>query len=282
MKGYIDFKMRLLMKVICSIFFGLLMSFHVQAELSPVEQRIADRLLSGEIQHLKSAAKNSFDKNISNIELMDIFSEILLTKYSTAYPSEMDSLAWVARAIGASKNDRYHTVLSEVANSSNNKKLIKHASKALGSLGEAQSEQYVAGMYSLPKGIYAKETPAARDERIVALITAGDLTSLKQGAKAIIDTNAQNVRVTDIIAEILISYHGSASRGQVQTFSWLAKALGQSTSGRYADILKQVHESGSHRKLQKHAKRALRYHGEAKGEQYKKGMLGQKIASYDF
>lgn len=260
---------------------GLIWSFNALAALNSTEQTYADMLLSGDNRQLLNAAKGISQQGLSNTELIDIMAEILLNNYQDAYNSEIDMLAWLARAIGASENGRYHSVLSEVLTSSDHKKLRRHADTALDDLGKAEGEQYVAGMYKLPEGLYAKESEEDRDKRIMDLLLIGDLVSLKLVARTIIDTNSQNQQITDFLAEILITNHADAEDDQIETFSWVAKALGQSKTGRYAHILSEVEDKGAHRKLRKYAKASLKIHGKAIGEQYKKGMLGEDIASYE-
>lgn len=86
----------------------------------------------------------------------------------------------------------------------------------------------------------------------------------------------------DTVAEILISYHDVASKEKIQAFAWMTRVLGQSTSGRYADVLAEVKEYGSHKKLRKYARRALQDHGEANGEQYQQGMLDKPVPDFSF
>lgn len=270
------------MKKISAILTGLLITFGAHAELTPDEQKVADMLLSEDLNQLKVAAQTVSRQEMSNIELIDIMAEVLLRKYEGAYPNEIDTLAWMARAIGTTENGRYHAALSEVVNNSDNRKLRRHADSALDDLDDPEGVQYVSGMYQLPEGLYAKESDAERDARIKQLLLAGDLASLKEGVQAIVGANIQNTELTDIAAEILISNHSNANDNQIDTFAWTARALGQSTSGRYYHVLLEVEENGAHRKLRNYAEDALDDHGEAQGEQYKQGMLGMEVGTYSF
>jgi len=254
----------------------------VHAELSISNQKLADLLLSGDMQKVKIAAQAIKENHIVEPALLDIGAEILLTKYSHVRGPEIDSLAWLARAVGSSENGRYYNVLLEVTDSATEKKLARHAETALDDIGDKVEVQYVAGMYELPAGLYAKETDSARDERILSLLMEGNLTSLKEGARAIVDSNAQTQELADTAAEILITYYAQAADNQIDTFAWITTALGQSASGRYVDILTEVEENGSQRKLRRYAAKALDNHPESVGEQYQKGMLGKAIPSYNY
>ena len=272
------------MKYISLAIFAIALFFSSNSfsKLDPAVQTIADMVLSGEDSQLKAAAQRVSSAKITEPELIDILAEVLAVRYARAYPSEVDTLAWVARAIGSSENSRYHSILTEVVERTEHKKLRRHVKKALGQLGELEGEQYIAGSYKLPAGIYAAESDSQREDRIYALIMAGDLKSLKQGAKSIIDTQVQNTKLTDALAEVLATHYANPADNQIDTFAWMATAIGGSNSGRYVDILSEIEENSANKKLRKYAKRALKTHGDAKGEQYKKGMLGATIASYTF
>lgn len=270
------------MRIIFTLFISTLLSFSASAELNIQEQKIADMMVSGNLSQLKVAAKRIREGDLNNPELLDIATEVLLRKYENALPSESDTLAWLARAIGVSENGRYHSALSQVVGSASDNRLLKHAKKALKDLGDAKGEQYKLGMYKLPEGVYEQEDNSARDKRLLALLDSGSLVNLKQVAQEVATSKVQAPKVLDTIAEILLKLHASASEHQIDTLAWAASALGQAKNGRYYYVLEQTDKNGSHRKLRKYADRALDTHGQAKGEQYKAGMLGKAVGDFDF
>ncbi|MFC3095369.1 hypothetical protein DRW07_16040 [Alteromonas sediminis] len=270
------------MKYVGLLIFTLSVSFGALAQLNPEEQKLADMLVSGSDKQLKDATVSIAKSANQNTELLDMVAEILLKKYPNAYPSEIDTLAWMARALGNSENGRYYNAVNTVVENAKHKKLVRHAETALDDIDEASGEQYVEGMASLPASLFARESNKDRDARVMALITAGDLRSLKEGARTIIDTRTENQALTDMLAEILITHHSSAADNQIDTFAWIARTLGQDRSGRYWAILEEVKENGANRKLRKYAKKALQEHGDAKGEQYKAGMLGKAVKDYAY
>lgn len=270
------------MKKVNAMLAALLITFNVAAELTPEEQNVADMLLSEDISQLKTAAETVVRQEMTNPELIDVMAEVLLRKYPDAYLNEIDTLAWMARAIGSTENGRYHAVLSEVVNSTDNRKLRRHADSALDDLDDPEGVQYAAGMYKLPEGLYEKESDAERDARIKKLLLAGDLFSLKQGVQAIAGARVQSTELTDIVAEVLIRNYTTAADNQIDTFAWAARALGQSRSGRYVHVLMTVEENSDSRKLRNYAESALDDHGEAQGEQYKRGMLRMEVGTYSY
>lgn len=270
------------MRHVFTLLLAVMLSFSAMAEMNANEQKLAKMMLSGDFIQLKAAAQQIRKNEIANTELLDIAAEVLLTKYTHAFSHEVDTLAWVARAIGVSENGRYHTVLATVEANADDKRLKKHADKALDDVGDAEGEQYVKGMYQLPAGLYAKESDDVRDTRIMGLLMTGELANLKQASREVVDMEVQNPEILDTIAEVLVSHHANAADHQIDSLSWAATALGQAKNGRYLSILAEVEENGSHRKLRKYADNAIDNHGDARGEQYQKGQLGKTLPSFDF
>ncbi|GGW84951.1 hypothetical protein [Alteromonas halophila] len=270
------------MKALLSLTLGALLSFNVLAALSPQEQKMEGMLLSGDLAQAKRVAKAISSEELFNPELLDIVAEILLRSYPDARPSEVDAVAWLARSLGFSENGRYHAVLKEVVTSTGIDKLERHADSALDDLGDASGEQYQRGMYTMAPSLYAPVPKDARNAQVTELIMAGDLRSLKQAAITVYETNIQDQAILDMLAEILLREHADAPDRQIDTLSWVSKALGQSESGRYAAVLAEVEENGAHRKLRGYAEDSLENHGDAQGEQYQQGMVTTKLGTYDF
>ncbi|MCW8108921.1 hypothetical protein OPS25_10495 [Alteromonas ponticola] len=260
----------------------VLLSFSAVAKLTQSEQRLADRLLSGELRQVKVAAQRIYEQDISNPELIDIAAEVLLKKYPHAFANDVDTLAWVARAIGASENDRYYSVLTEVIDNTEHKKLRKHADKARDNLPQPVNEQYIAGTFPLPAKLYAKEDESEQILRIKELMLAGDLSGLKQAAREVVSKRVNNQHILDMAAEILLRHAATAQKHQVDTFAWLTNALGSSGNARYVHTLMSVEESSDFRKLRKYAEKNREKLGQAKGEQYKSGMVDEPLPDYDY
>lgn len=120
------------------------------AAMNPAEKRIVDMMLSGDLHQLKAAAKQIEGGRTRNPEVLDIAAEVLLQVYPDAWDKQVDTLSWLARALGASRNGRYYDVLQEVRVGAPYKKMSKHAQKALKQLGPAEGSQYRRGMIKIP------------------------------------------------------------------------------------------------------------------------------------
>ncbi len=271
-----------MMKRIFCTLITVLFSFTAVAELSDSEQKLADRLLTGELREVKVAAQRIYDQQISNPELIDIAAEILLKKYPHAYSTEVDTLAWVARAIGASENARYYGVLTEVISNTEHTKLQRHAEKARDDLPEPTGNQYKAGMYQLPATLFAKEDKSDQVTRIKELMLDGELSRLKQAAREIASMQVKDQTLLDIAAEILLTHCATVQKHQIDTFAWLTNALGSSGSARYAHALMTVEEQSNFKKLRRYAEKNREKLGAPSGEQYKAGMFDAPLPNYNY
>ncbi|MBX2857168.1 MAG: hypothetical protein KTR17_00780 [Cellvibrionaceae bacterium] len=119
------------------------------AVAGPADERFIRMLTSGDMRELKMAAKEIKSREIKDPHVMDVVAEVLLQLHSEAWDAQIDSLSWAARALGGSRNGRYFSVLEEVNSGASNKKLRRHAKKALKELSKSAGkkvEQYKKGM----------------------------------------------------------------------------------------------------------------------------------------
>ncbi len=270
------------MKYAVAAIMALLLSFNVLADLTAQENRLKDMLLSGDMTQLKTASKQIYNAKVANPEVLDIAAEILLKKYPYATRSDIDPLAWLARAIGASENGRYYSVLAEVIANTSNAKLERHAETALEDLPGSTGEQFVAGMYALPEGLYSKEADADVVRHLKEKMLAGDLSNLKQAAKEMTAKEIRSQVLGDLAAEILFTHYASTRDNQLDTFAWLTNAIGASGMGRYRDLLREVERNGNHRKLRRYAEKNLEALSGEATEQYQKGMFSGPLPEYAF
>ena len=118
------------------------------------------------------------------------------------------------------------------------------------------------------------------EQNYVDLMLSGDLRDLKRAAKLMHDAREDNREVLDVAAEVLLTLYPGAPDRQIDTLSWLSRAIGISGDGRYHDALSEVVEQGPHRKLRRHAKKALRQLGAADSGQYVRGTTTIKTSNY--
>jgi len=139
------------MKGLLLLFFTaqlLLVSSFANA-VSQVGQHYIDRIVNGGPSTVREAARSIQKSGFSETEVLDVLAERLHQDYQKGGKHQVDANAWAVIALGDSGNSRYHTLVSEVANTAIESKLAKHAKKAAKKLKNADAPQYVAGTIAL-------------------------------------------------------------------------------------------------------------------------------------
>ncbi len=132
---------KLLLFLVIAVF-----SVSAHAELNKHEQYTVDLIMSGDLGSLKLAAKKMHASATSNSEVLDVAAEVLLVNYSNLYKPQIDTFAWVLKAVGVSGNNRYYDAIQEIAENTKNKKIRRYAKSALKKLGSSDgADQYELG-----------------------------------------------------------------------------------------------------------------------------------------
>jgi len=115
--------------------------------LDAASQRYIDQMTQGGMGSVRDAAQSMYNTGETNTQVLDVAAEVLLQNYTKG--SDYDTLAWVAKALGKSKNGRYYSALKEVADSKTDKKLTKYTEAAMKQIGSASGAQYTKGTVNL-------------------------------------------------------------------------------------------------------------------------------------
>lgn len=143
------------------------------------------KLVKGDPGSMRSAAKHIINKDIKDTQTIDVAMEVLLQNAGgDKGKNQIDALAWVSKAIGASKNARYSTALTSLSkDKSIHKKIRKYAKKAAKAVGKpGNAKQYTKGSVNLAKvkakaaaerAKLAKTIKAAKGFKSIAYATEG-------------------------------------------------------------------------------------------------------------
>ena len=133
------------------IFLLVAIMFAVTAQaVDVVGQRYIDQMVHGGNTSIKQAARSMYNGSEKDTDVLDVAAEVLLQKYPTATGNQdIDTLAWLAKALGKSQNNRYHNTLKEVADSNAHRKLRKYAQQALSQVEGSKVPQYTKGKVNL-------------------------------------------------------------------------------------------------------------------------------------
>ncbi|MFA7555518.1 MAG: hypothetical protein WCY88_14815 [Spongiibacteraceae bacterium] len=132
------------------IFATLLAMFAITVQAADVVgQRYIDQMTRGGNVSIKQAAQSIYNGGERDTEVLDVAAEILLQKYPKAVDRDIDTLSWLAKALGSSQNNRYYNTLKEVADSNVHRKLRKYARQALDQVEGSSAAQYTKGSVDL-------------------------------------------------------------------------------------------------------------------------------------
>lgn len=99
----------------------------------------------------------------------------------------------------------------------------------------------------------------ASGERYTKMLASGGPSTIRAAAEDIYNAGVRDEAVLDVTAQVLSDIHmkNPGSRDYADATSWLCKALGNSSNGRYRAIVEQVVNAGIHRKTRSHCQKAL-------------------------
>lgn len=113
------------------------------------EQLYAELLMRDNTLHVKVAAQSIYNKKIENIELVDIAAEVLGQSVMQGNSLNTDTQAWLAKAIGASGNQRYTNFLNKILDLDVTSKLKKYVKKSLKHLVNKSDTEFILGKINL-------------------------------------------------------------------------------------------------------------------------------------
>jgi hypothetical protein len=136
----------------CLIAACLLASAPSHAEMNDLDKQYVEQILKGGSGTLRQVSENMVNTGYANTEVLDVLAETLLEKYplTGADFGSVDSVAWMCRALGASRNNRYRPLLEHVSDDKTvHRKLRGHCEKASKQLPKGSENSYIAGTVNL-------------------------------------------------------------------------------------------------------------------------------------
>lgn len=112
-------------------------------------ERYARQMVNGGPTSIRQAAESIFHTHYADPEVLDVAAETLLRNYANASNADLDAMAWLCKALGASGNGRYKAAVQMVATQGGGK-LDRHCGKAADALPDGQAA-YVAGTTDLER-----------------------------------------------------------------------------------------------------------------------------------
>jgi hypothetical protein len=122
------------------------------AEMNAIDKQYVEQLIKGGPGTQRQVAENMYNTGYRNAEVLDVMAEVVLEKYPLTGEqfTNVDSVAWMCRALGSTGNSRYRPVLEKVSDDKTvHRKLRGHCEKASKQLPKAVENAYVAGTVNL-------------------------------------------------------------------------------------------------------------------------------------
>lgn len=132
---------------------------------------------------------------------------------------------------------------------------------------KAPPKKTVAGKPQLPPGV--KKRPAVKEKKeavvqnpetkqFIAMLKSGNLNSQRDAAKRISRKRGLDAAVYAAVSDLLLGqYRSSRTNMEIDTMSWLCKALASSGNSKYKETLTEVYRNTRNRKLKGYAKKSL-------------------------
>jgi hypothetical protein len=99
----------------------------------------------------------------------------------------------------------------------------------------------------------------ASGQRYTKMLASGGPGTISSAAQDIYNTGVTDQEVLDVAAQVLSEFYlkNPDTRDYADATSWLCKALGNSSNGRYRALLQQVSDAKIHRKTRKYCDKAM-------------------------
>ena len=245
----------------CIFIIVILSSFITQAN-------VFQQLTSGDMNQFKKAAQSMTAGQENTRQNTDIIAELLSQKYENALITEVDALSWGCKALAASSDGRYFTLLKKIADSNAHQKLRKYAKKSYKNLPEETSEPFKSGVINLinlkenetiraskAKPIIPKASLTSK-ERLLFAIAKGNLKTIKAVAKAIYKEENVDRDVADVLSQYLLERHTTSASFNVDALAWICRAFAEIGDGRYTQVMEVVSENANNKRIRSYARDA--------------------------
>ena len=191
---------------------------------------------------------------LSDPRIYDPLEKLVSTEYRTKDKVVVRQVAYYIKGLSFSGLDRYKSILKQVQEEANSKKLKKYAKTALVRLDNHKKWNPV-----ISSGLEATKAGRNNVQRALNMLESNILVLQKIGAKRIyFQFNSEAVLLKAAKKLLLASYQGVGSdRSRIDMVAWLCKALGNSGKKEYRPVLQEVADKAKNRRVRKYASKYL-------------------------
>jgi CII-binding regulator of phage lambda lysogenization HflD len=219
-------------------------------------ETLMNGLRSGSGAHRIQIAKVITESGIEDQALYEQIAALLQAGYPVAAKSEqVDEMSWLCKALAASGNLRYKTLLEEISDKAPSMKLQHYADQSAEMI-----EEYAERMQIMNATETWDEDLSVEENRLVNMLNSDKLRLKMDAAKTIVRSIGVDEKVFEALASELSNMVAAGRSGfvEIDTMSWMCKALAVSGNPKYAQTLQQVHDDTGSFKLKGYANTALK------------------------
>lgn len=192
----------------------------------------------------------------SSEALYDVIAEELASVKDAKDKESKRSAFWYAKALSMSGNDKYRTLLKDVATTSKNKKAREQAEVAL-----QRIDVYKSWNPIISAGL--KEAPAGRLEetRVKNMMNAQDFLLVRIGAKRLFNAHREDQELVNVAKQRLATEWRLVDEDndpQLDSVAWLIKAIGAAGDTSVIPLLREIKNGSNIKKVKKYATKTIK------------------------
>lgn len=202
-----------------------------------------------------NAAKIIFRSGLQDVALYRSIASILKDGYTQPFEKDhADEMAWMCKALAASGDMQYRSLLDEIAKKAPSVKIQRYAKQS-----SALLDQYAQRSKILNATDNWDSDLSAEDNRLISMLQSDDFGLRRDAAKMIVRNVNTDAKVFAATATTLRQMAESIQQKTiyVDTLAWLCKALAASGDAHFIKDLEHLHDTTSNYKLKSYAKKAI-------------------------
>lgn len=210
---------------------------------------------SNNFNQQKIAIKSLYESGISDPAIFNIIATNISNRLKQdGNKRDIDNTAWLIKALGYSGNKKYQQQLTEIVDSNATKKLRNYAEVALTDLNLFAIWNPILN----DKAHYDAQLSQA--DNILANALRSDILELKrQAAKRIYNDGVYQPQLLALLNQQLLKpTQLGNNKLAIDTYAWMAKALGSASKPEYKATLQQITQGDAPKKLRKYVSKYLK------------------------
>jgi len=192
---------------------------------------------------------------LSSPVIFDYIADKLRAAKNSSNKIEIEQASWYAKGLAFSGNANYRSLMVDVSENASSPKLRKYTKKSL-----ARLDKYIQWNPVISNNFSAAPTGKLEEQRIKNMLSASNLELVRLAAKRVYHAHSSDFSlVSEAAKRVEREMANQHEEGiQIDTLSWLLKAIGNSGNPEYKELLTNVSKTAKVSKVRKYAKKALR------------------------